>query len=250
MHVDQSALAKFYRAPQGGCGGVPGAAQAAVQRALGNGCERCPSGDINGLVVLSSRSLPWPGNNARRAGNNSPPRSDPRSELRRAPDPDSADNFLARFETSSPGSEGTGKIRFSGIELFVVWRWSCVPRCDAVPRDDVQKCFSYRSVCYAAGAVQRLLEELSACRTISDPAQAAAKLRWKLCGEVGRSIKHKELAEQIRTDNAYVERQSGLFKLPDQGARAFCRRSDQRGRLLHIRHISDSHKVYYGIFIG
>jgi len=98
--------------------------------------------------------------------------------------------------------------------------------------------------------VQRLLEELSACRTISDPAQAAAKLRWKLCGEVGRSIKHKELAEQILTDNIYVERQSGLFKLPDQGARAFCRRSDQRGRLLHIRHISDSHKVYYGIFIA
>jgi hypothetical protein len=53
-------------------------------------------------------------NSARRAGDNSLPRSGPRSELQREPGPDSAHSFFERFERSPPEGEGTRKAQFSG----------------------------------------------------------------------------------------------------------------------------------------
>jgi hypothetical protein len=59
-------------------------------------------------------SRPLTGNSVRRAGSNSPPRSGPRSELRRGPGPDSVHGFFVRFERSSPESAGFRKVHFSG----------------------------------------------------------------------------------------------------------------------------------------
>ena len=64
--------------------------------------------------LLSLHSRPLTGNSVRRAGSNSPPRSDPRPELRRGPGPDSVHSFFGRFERSSPGGGGTRTVHFSG----------------------------------------------------------------------------------------------------------------------------------------
>jgi hypothetical protein len=85
---------------------------------------------LAGLPNLDSR--PLIGNSVRRAGSNSPPRSGPRSELRRGPGPKSVHSFFVRFERSSPGSAGFRKVHFSGragglrgialVIPFVFWR--------------------------------------------------------------------------------------------------------------------------------
>ena len=78
---------------------------------------------LAGLLNLDSR--PLTGNSVRRAGSNSPPRSGPRSELRRGPGPDSVHSFFGRFERSSPGGGGTRKAHFSGrAGTFAASRWS------------------------------------------------------------------------------------------------------------------------------
>jgi hypothetical protein len=112
--------------------------------------------NISRLAVLNSHSPALTGNNVRHAGSNSLPRSDPRSGLRRGPNPDSVDSFLARFESSSLGSGGTQTV--SRIALLADLRWPCVSCCGAAapPMDDVQKCCSFFwSVCRAAEAARR-----------------------------------------------------------------------------------------------
>ena len=146
------------------------------------------------IAVLNSHSPALTGNNVRRAGSNSPPRSDPPPELRRGPNSDSADSFPGRFENSWPGSGEARKIQFSGIGLFAALRWPCVCYFGAAvpPMDDAQKCRSYWSLCRTAEAARRRLEELSDCRTISgrDAARATIELRW-VYEEVGRGARSK-----------------------------------------------------------
>jgi hypothetical protein len=81
---------------------------------LGN--ERCcytgstggPSTLLARLLNFDSRALPE--NSVRRAGSNSPPRSGPRSELRRGPGPNSVHSFFGNFESSPPVGGQTRKV--------------------------------------------------------------------------------------------------------------------------------------------
>jgi hypothetical protein len=75
--------------------------------------------------LLNSDSRPLIENSVRRAGSNSPPRSDPRSELRRGPEPNSVHSFFVRFERPWPGAAGFRKVHFSGrAGIFAASRWS------------------------------------------------------------------------------------------------------------------------------
>jgi len=121
MDVDQFALASFSDEPQGGVGGVSGAAQAAVQGALGTDADAACLTIRPALssVVLKLAFSCIDRNMFGRAGSNSPPRSRiPRQSFGLGQNSDSADSFPGRFENSSPGSGEARKIQFSGIGLF------------------------------------------------------------------------------------------------------------------------------------
>ena len=132
-------------------------------------------------------------------------------------------------------------MQFSGIGLFAALRWPCVCYYGAAapPMDDAQKCCSYWSLCRAAEAARRRLEELSDCRTISgarcrkgdDRTAMAVRRSW-----ARRSIKNRELAERIRADEPYIGAQSGVFKLPDGGAIASGSAGVLRRRSLYCLH--------------
>jgi len=171
--------------------------------------------------MIAFSRLPLTANSVQRAGSNFQPRSDPRSELRRGPDSDSADSFPERFESSSLGNGGTRKIRFSGIGLFVAWHWSCVWYFGAAvaPMDDVQKCFSYWSVCARRKPCD---VHWRICRRPATGAMPQGRLsNFEGCGRrLGAALDRTPRAGRTDpVDPTHIGSQADAFKLPDQVTR-------------------------------
>jgi hypothetical protein len=119
---------------------------------------------LAGLLNLDSR--PLTGNSVRRAGSNSPPRSGPRSEIRRGPGPDSVHSFFVRFDVPrlrardsgrSISPDGLGSSRHRVGHTLRIWAWRHCRR------------FKFRNVFHVvpcavpAEAGRRSFEELSSC---------------------------------------------------------------------------------------